>query len=212
MTAISRPPASSALIRPPANFALIRAALAGAASGARSLTGLAALTVTADPNAVAQPDRTLARPWVKATAAALAALECTLDKLPSAPSRLQPPGLAARLAGAAASAIVITRRAAPDHPSALIVAGQDEVPAEAAQLQLERVDMPARLAAGVVVSASAAVATAWLGVRWRTWARARFGQDWTGAGLEDAAAITVAAVAALASWLLPRPRQASARP
>ena len=151
---------------------LAGSALAGAASGARSLTGVAALTLATRPGAPGQPDRFLGRPWVKATAGVLAAQEYVLDKLPSTPSRLAPAGLAGRLAGAAASAVIIARR----EPGA---------PATSAET-----------ASCAAAGLGAAVATAWLGVRWRTWAKARFGQDWIGAGLEDVATLTVAVTVA----------------
>jgi uncharacterized membrane protein len=150
---------------------LIGAALAGAASGARSLTGFAALTQAASGEAKTQPDRTLGRPWVKATAGLLAATEIAADKLPAAPSRLAPPGLASRLVGAAASGVVVVRRTPGD-------------------------DSPtAQLAACVATSVGAAVATAWLGSRWRAWAAPRLGHDWIGAVIEDAVTLTLATVA-----------------
>jgi uncharacterized membrane protein len=122
----------------------VHAALAGAASGSRSLTGLAALILATPGDAKRQPDRTLGRPWVKAVAGLAATAEISADKLPAAPSRLNPPGLASRLAGAV----------------------------------------------------GAALATTWLGTRWRAWAAARFGHDWIGAVMEDATAVTLATVAA----------------
>ena len=66
---------------------LVSSALAGAASGARSFTGLAGLTLATSGGAEGQPDRTLGRPWVKAVAGLAAATEIGLDKLPNAPSR-----------------------------------------------------------------------------------------------------------------------------
>jgi uncharacterized membrane protein len=174
---------------------LISSALAGAASGARSFTGLAGLALATRGDAQEQPDHTLARPWAKAVAGLLAATEIALDKLPNAPSRMAPPGLASRLAGAAASGVVIARRAPqddslagfPDQDGALApdTAAKPEAPASAAQL-----------AACAVASTGAALATAWLGSRWRAWAAPQFGHDWIGAGLEDVAALTLAALAA----------------
>jgi uncharacterized membrane protein len=149
----------------------LHAALAGAASGSRSLTGLAALILATPGDAKRQPDRTLARPWVKAVAGLAATGEISADKLPSAPSRLNPPGLGSRLAGAATAGVVIARRT-PGY------------------------DSPAQLAGCVAASVGAAVATAWLGSRWRTWAAARFGHDWIGAVMEDATAVTLATAAA----------------
>jgi uncharacterized membrane protein len=161
---------------------LASSALAGGASGARSATGLAALTLVTRPGAQEQPDRLLGRPWVKVVAGLLAGGEYVADKLPDAPSRLEPPGLASRLAGAGLSGVVIARRA----PRAR-VPGQDDAAAAAT---------PAQLAACVVTSMAAAAATAWLGSRWRGWASDRLGHDWMGAGIEDAAALALAGTAA----------------
>jgi uncharacterized membrane protein len=188
MTSLTRPLAS--------------ATLAGAATGARSFTGLAALTLAARRDAGAQPDRTLGRPWVKAAASALAAQECVLDKLPAAPSRLKPPGLASRLAGAAVSGVVIARRAGRDPvrpadlPEVPGVPGPQGISDPDAAAEPEP-RITARLAACVLAAAGAATATAWAGTRWRAWASDRFGRDWIGAGLEDAVAVTLAAAAAL---------------
>jgi uncharacterized membrane protein len=172
---------------------LVSAVLAGAATGARSFTGLAALTLAAPGGAATQPDRTLARPWAKAVAGALAAQECVLDKVPGAPSRLAPPGLAARLAAAAAAAVIIVRRAAPepDRPADAgadpeVLAGEPE-PGRAAELT-----------ACVLVAVGTAAAAAWAGTRWRAWASGQFGRDWVGAGIEDATAVSLGAVAVAA--------------
>jgi uncharacterized membrane protein len=177
---------------------LASSALAGAASGARSATGVAALTLAARADTRTLPDRVLARPWVKAVAGVLAAQEFVADKLPAAPSRLEPPGLAARLAGAGLSGVVIARRAPrarlPGPGSRARVPGPDEVPAAAGQP--DRLGPPARIIACAVTSMAAAAATAWLGARWRGWASDRLGQDWLGAGIEDAAALALAATAA----------------
>ncbi len=100
-----------------------------------------------------------------------ATAEISADKLPIAPSRLNPPGLASRLAGAAAAGAIIARRTPGD-------------------------DSPAQLAGCVAASVGAAVATAWLGTRWRAWAASRFGHDWIGAVMEDATAVTLATAAA----------------
>jgi uncharacterized membrane protein len=151
---------------------LAGSALAGAASGARSATGLAALTLATRPGAASLPDRVLGRPWVKAAVGVLAGPEYVVDKLPATPSRLTPAGLAPRLAGAAVSGVVIARR----EPDAVTAAG------------------PAACCA--VIGLGAAVATAWLGWHWRAWAAARLGHDWIGAGLEDVTTLTLAATAA----------------
>jgi uncharacterized membrane protein len=157
----------------------VHAALAGAATGSRSLTGLAALILATPGDAKRQPDRALGRPWVKAVAGLAATGEISADKLPSAPSRLNVPGLGSRLAAAAAAGVIIARRA-PEN------------------------DSSARLAGCVAASVGAAVATAWLGTRWRSWAASRFGHDWIGAVMEDATAITLATAAARPASVPPR--------
>jgi len=78
--------------------AFVRAALAGAATGARSFTGLAALTLATPPGSATQPDRALSLPWVKGLVTLAAAQELVMDKLPQAPSRLGVMGLGARVA------------------------------------------------------------------------------------------------------------------
>jgi uncharacterized membrane protein len=174
---------------------LASAALAGAATGARSFTGLAALTLAARRDAGTQPDRSLGRPWVKTTASALAVQECVLDKLPGVPSRLAAPGLVTRLAGAGVSAVVIVRRTEPDHAHLADVRGDAGVPG---QQGIPDPDARASAAPG------AAAATAWAGTRWRAWASERLGRDWIAAGIEDAAAFALAAAAVLAARK-PRP-------
>jgi uncharacterized membrane protein len=149
-------------------------ALAGAATGARSLTAVAALARSADRGAKQQPDRTLGRPGVQVTASVLAVLESVTDKLPVTPSRLELPGLAPRIAGAAACGVVIVRRADPAGGAAVA-------------------------AACALTAAGVGAAAAWSGTRWRALARQWFGHDWTGALIEDAVANTLATAAARAS-------------
>ena len=156
---------------------LAGSALAGAATGARSSTGLAALTLATRPGASSQPDRFLSRPWVKVIAGLAGGLEYALDKLPSGPSRLAPPGLAARLAGAAGSGAVIARRD-PAEP------GGPEAPATLTET-----------ASCAATAVTTALVSAWLGLHWRGWAADRFGHDWIGAVLEDLITLTLAATA-----------------
>ncbi len=66
---------------------LLRSALAGAATGCRAFTGVAALTLATPSKPPGQPDQLLSKRWVKSPAAALAVQELALDKLPQAPSR-----------------------------------------------------------------------------------------------------------------------------
>jgi uncharacterized membrane protein len=161
---------------------LARAALIGAATGSRSLTGLAALTLTAPAAAAAQPDRTLRRSWVKALVAAGALGELGADKLAATPDRLAPRGLAGRVLIAALTGQIVARRDWPPRPG-------DSGPPD---------HDPAGEAAAVTVAVGvgSALAAAWLGSRWRRVAARHFGRDWPGAVLEDAAALSLARAAA----------------
>lgn len=95
---------------------LLRSAMLGAAVGGRSSLALAGPVLSAP----AGP-----RPWRRRTArvVAVAALggELVADKLPSTPSRLEPPVLASRLvAGAAGAAALARREGAPSMLPALV--------------------------------------------------------------------------------------------
>ena len=144
--------------------ALARAALAGAATGARSFTGLAAVTLATPPGSAAQPDRSLGRPLVKGLVTLAAAQELVMDKLPQAPSRLGLMGLGARVTTAAAVGTVAARR--EPEPSGAAVAA--------------------------AVAVATAVAAAWLGATWRRVAARRLGTDYVGAGAEDLLAVLLA--------------------
>lgn len=146
--------------------ALVRAALAGAATGARSFTGLAALTLATPRPSATQPDRSLSQPWVKGLITLAAAQELVMDKLPQAPSRLGLIGLGGRIATGAAVGAVAARR--------------DPEPSTGA------------VTAAVAVAVGAAVAAAWLGATWRRLAARRFGTDYVGAGAEDLVATSLA--------------------
>jgi uncharacterized membrane protein len=156
-----------------------RSALAGAATGARSLTALAALSLAAGPGAREQPDRLLSRKGVKVTASLGAVQELVLDKLPVTPSRLKAPGLLPRIAVGAVCGVVISRRAPGGAPATASPGSTATASAVCA-----------------VTGAAAAGAAAWLGSQWRAFAAPRLGHDWIGALVEDAAAVTLAAVAA----------------
>jgi uncharacterized membrane protein len=94
----------------PAVNVLVRAALAGVATGARSFTGLAALTLATPAASARQPDRCLRRPWVKGLVTLAAVQELVMDKLPQAPSRLGVIGLGGRVTTAAAVGTVAAQR------------------------------------------------------------------------------------------------------
>lgn len=88
---------------------MLRSLLIGLSAGSRSMTPLAAVSEAAHGGRLAsdnQAARLLSHPWAAAGSKALAAGELWGDKLPSAPDRIVPLGIAARvvtagLAGAA---------------------------------------------------------------------------------------------------------------
>jgi len=139
---------------------LSRAVLLGLATGGRSTTGLAALAVTNPSTAGA-----LASRWTRRLAGTATAGELLGDKLPQAPSRLQPKGLLPRLALGAAAGAVLAHREGGDRNRTLL--------------------------AGALGLAGAA-AGSWLGVSWRKLANRRFGKDLPGALIEDASWLAVA--------------------
>ena len=177
--------------RPVVNV-LVRAALAGVATGARSFTGLAALTLATPPASTRQPDRCLRRPWVKGLVTLAAVQELVMDKLPQAPSRLGVIGLGGRVTTAAAVGTVAARRG--PGPAAV----KPETPGthtQSADAELVATSGPASgavVAAAVTTAVSAAMGAAWLGAAWRKVAAERFGTDYAGAGIEDVVAMSLA--------------------
>jgi uncharacterized membrane protein len=171
---------------------LVRAALAGVATGARSFTGLAALTLATPAASARQPDRCLRRPWVKGLVTLAAVQELVMDKLPQAPSRLGVIGLGGRVTTAAAVGTVAARRG--PGPAAV----KPETPGthtQSADAELVATSGPASgavVAAAVTTAVSAAVGAAWLGTAWRKVAAERFGTDYAGAGIEDVVAMSLA--------------------
>jgi uncharacterized membrane protein len=147
---------------------LARAAALGAATGSRSSAGITALALTSRGE-----DRGVflarlgSRPG-QAVAAGLAAVELTMDKLPSTPSRLAARGLIPRIVLAATSAAGMAARD-----------GERPEPATAT-------------AAAAAVAAVTALGSAALGTRLRALAARRLGSDRPGAFIEDAVAGTLA--------------------
>ena len=103
-----------------------------------------------------------------------------MDKLSKTPSRLEPLGLGMRAAAGAASGAVVARRA-PE----FVAAGDPAVPFPPAAPRTKDV------VACVAVALAATVGTAYLGERWRGLLAVRVGNDYAGAGLEDAIGITL---------------------
>ena len=173
---------------------LARAAMLGAATGARSFTGLAGLVLATPGRARTQPDRTFRRPWVKALIGLGAVQELVMDKLPQAPSRLEPLGLSSRVVCAATCGVVEGRRT-DESSSPASTDGTDPDPT--VDPAGSRAQSPPWLRP--VVCATVAVGTSlamcWAGPRWREFAAATFGTDWIGAVVEDAAALGLTAAA-----------------
>jgi uncharacterized membrane protein len=97
--------------------AVVGSVLLGVASGARSQLGVATLVARSDPSLPA----IFRQPWTRRLLVAAAAGELVADKLPTTPSRLEPPGIAGRLAlGALAAGLFSVTRRAPWLPAAAI--------------------------------------------------------------------------------------------
>ncbi|SER07809.1 Uncharacterized membrane protein [Faunimonas pinastri] len=92
---------------------MIRSILLGAVAGLRSMTPLAVVSAAAARGRLPTDNgapHLLARPAVASAAAAMAVAELVGDKLPSAPDRIIPPGMIARIAtGAIAGASIAPR-------------------------------------------------------------------------------------------------------
>lgn len=132
---------------------LARAALLGLATGGRSTAGLTALALTSSSAGL------LGSRWTRGLAGLATAGELVGDKLPQAPSRLQPVGLAPRLVfGTLAGAILAHREGSSRNRTAL--------------------------AGGLGLLGAAAGSR--LGASWRQVAGQRFGADLPGALIEDA--------------------------
>lgn len=97
--------------------AVLGSLLLGAASGARGQLGVATVVARSDPSLPGL----FRQPWTRRLLVAAAAGELVVDKLPSTPSRLEPAGIAGRLAmGALAAGLFARTRQAPWPPAAAI--------------------------------------------------------------------------------------------
>src|SRR5882757_2508253 len=107
--------------------AVVGSVLLGAASGSRSQLGVATVVVRSDPSLPG----IFRQPWTRRLLVAAAAGELVVDKLPNTPSRLEPAGLAGRLAlGALAAGLFARTRRAPWLPAAAIGASSAIVAAK----------------------------------------------------------------------------------
>ena len=128
--------------------AVVGSVFLGAASGLRSQLGVTTVVVRSDPSLPS----IFRRPWTKRFLVAAAAAELVVDKLPTTPSRIAPPGLAARLAlGALAAGLFARSRHSPWLPAAAVGASSAAVAAKVGH------DVRARLAHHVPDTAVAVV-------------------------------------------------------
>jgi len=141
---------------------LLGAAALGAASGARSTAGMAALAFTSRPDDDGRIASKLGSRAGRLGAAVAAGGELVADKLPATPARTGPPGLAARVVlGALAAAGVAGRKGDGPGPPALVAVGT-------------------------------VLAAAFLGERLRGVVAGRLGSDLPGAFVEDVVAALLA--------------------
>ena len=106
---------------------VVRSVLLGAASGLRSQLGLATVVARSDPSL----PPVFGKPWTRRLLVAAAAGELVVDKLPTTPSRLAPPGFVGRLAlGALAAGLFAQTRQAPWLPAAAIGASSAAIAAK----------------------------------------------------------------------------------
>jgi uncharacterized membrane protein len=107
--------------------AVVGSVFLGAASGARAQLGVATVVARSDPSL----PRMFRQPWTRRLLVAAAAGELVVDKLPATPSRLAPPGIAARLVmGALAAGLFAQTRQASWLPAAAIGASSAAVSAK----------------------------------------------------------------------------------
>lgn len=175
---------------------IARAGLLGLTTGARSFSGIAAQVATTPSLAQRQPERALGHPGAKGLFGLLALGELVGDKLPTTPSRLVPPVLAWRLGLAAATALLVARADDAAGRASRGPTAYEQGPAEATlPPQPPAPAVPGAAVLAVPVAVLASLASAYLGSAWRGRASKAFGLDWPGALLEDAVALTLAAVA-----------------
>ena len=139
----------------------VRCAALGLATGSRASAALTALTWTTNRRDPAW----LGHPVTRAAASAMSAGESVGDQLPSAPSRLEPAGLAPRLVLGGFAGAVLARRYGGSMWSA------------------------------AAIGTAGAAAGAYGGARFRALAAANFGSDHPGAVVEDAAVVGLGAFA-----------------
>jgi uncharacterized membrane protein len=167
----------------------LRSALAGAATGGRSFTALAALVLSAPPGAQGTLDAIVLERPVKVLVVTIASAEYVVDQLPWVPSRLRPSSLSLRGLDAAAAGYLIANRRSWQ-------VGDNGPPAN--EGRAAGAHARAVLACCGIAGVTA-LATSWLGAQWRAWAAPRLKGDAAGALIEDAVVLALAAVVGLST-------------
>ena len=158
----------------------LRSALAGAATGGRSFTGLAAVLLSAPPGIDGRPDVIVLERPVKVVVATAASVEYVVDQLLWVPSRWRALSLSLRVVNAGAAGYVIANRWS--------------WPARADDSSAASTDHGRGVLGCCGIAGVTALATAWMGVRWRAWAASRLKSDVPGALVEDAWVLALAVV------------------
>jgi uncharacterized membrane protein len=149
---------------PGTNTLALRSFLLGAVCGGRTLTGLAAVALSTDPDRVPRPLAGLAGAKGRRAVTVGALGEIVADKLPGIPSRLAPPSLLGRAAVGAVAASFLASRSGR------------------------------RPAGFAVLGASGAVAGSVVGARWRAAGQQRGWSTLAAAVAEDLVVVGLAAV------------------
>jgi uncharacterized membrane protein len=143
---------------------LVRAALLGAATGGRSMAGIAAVALTTPPGA---DPAWLGSRWGRIGATAGALGELVGDKLPTTPSRMEPLPLAGRIGCGALAAFLLAQRSGQPSGAPVLAAAAGAVGGavlgrgwRGLAKRRGRPDLPAALAEDAVVYAVAVTAAA----------------------------------------------------
>ena len=143
---------------------LVRAALLGAATGGRSMAGIAAVALTTPPGA---DPAWLGSRWGRIGATAAALGELVGDKLPTTPSRLEPLPLTGRIMFGAVTGFLLSQREGRPSGAPVLAAAAGAVGGavlgrawRARAQRRGRPDLPAALAEDAVVYAVALAAAA----------------------------------------------------
>ena len=171
----------------------VSAALLGAATGARSFTGVAAVAVTHRAQSTVL-DRPLDVPAVRWGTIAAACLEDVVDKLPQTPSRATAAGLVPR---ALASGYLGAREAIRNQPTSSPIGAPATSMNGSVRDGAQVAPTVGRIAALATIAVGCSLLTALGGARWREFAAGRGNRFAIAAAVaEDLVAMTAALAAA----------------